>query len=135
MNIINLLTTKLKKPLQIKNCETCLPKIREKFGRVLLAAVHQDDDVFIVSRLKQHLQIGDEIFVVWTTSAKRKGIKYEQKRINESKNAMKFLGIKPRNCFYLCYQERQTFRYMGEIITHIKKIIKQIQPGLVYIPA
>lgn len=104
-------------------------------NRTFLAAAHQDDDAFIVSRLRRHLEAGDEIFAAWTTSAQRKGAKYEQKRINESGKAMAFLGIQPDNCFFLRYPERETCMYMSEIIRDLKKLIRQIEPGRVYVPA
>lgn len=103
--------------------------------RVLLVAAHQDDDVFIVSRLREHILCGDTIFVVWTAISSQVGPEYAEKRVAESKTAMTLLGVDTANCFYLRHEDGNTQRNVEEIVTEVFRALSAVKPDVIYVPA
>ncbi len=103
--------------------------------RVLLVVAHQDDDVFIVSRIKRHLEAGAEVWVVWTASSEPFGEEYAERRVEEARQAAGLLGIPRSNLYFLRYPDGATHRALLEIITELRAVIAGVGPDIVYVPA
>lgn len=118
-----------------KKCEPTLTKIEKKSGPVLLVVAHQDDDAFIVSRLRQHIRLGDDVHIVWTAVSNFRTRLYKFIRIREAKTAMQMLGVNPDNYHFLEYPDGETHNYVGEIISRLKELLLKIKPKTVYVHA
>jgi hypothetical protein len=112
-----------------------LEKVSEPTGSVLVVIAHQDDEAFIVSRLKRHIEIGDMVSVIWTSSSYTFGERYAEKRIAEAQAAMSFLGVKSSNYFFLNYPDGSTHHSIKQIINKLEIFILRIKPDLIYVPA
>lgn len=104
-------------------------------GRVLLVIAHQDDEVFILSRIMKHIELNDTLFVVWTSLSYQKGKDYKVKRINESLNLMNILRIPNENLHFLKYPDARTHEYIDHIYFDLYDIIKKVRPDVVYVSA
>jgi LmbE family N-acetylglucosaminyl deacetylase len=102
-------------------------------GNVLCVFAHQDDDAFIISRLKSHSELGDSIVVVYTTYFSHDREKYSQQRISESKKAL--LTINVNSPIFWDYPDTKTHFYVNEIILRIDSIISKFKPKVIYVPA
>ncbi len=104
-------------------------------GKVLLVIAHQDDEVFILSRIKKHLELKDSVFFVWTAASYQKDEEYKNIRIEESLSLMKLLKIPYENIYFLSYPDSKTHLFMDSMYIDLYKIIKKIRPTIVYVPA
>lgn len=102
-------------------------------GNVLCVFAHQDDDAFIVSRLKSHSDSGDSIKVVYTVFYSHKRERYSQKRVSESKAALRTINVNSE--IFLDYPDTKTFLYVNEIISRLDSVITQFKPKIIYVPA
>ena len=112
-----------------------LERLQAPMGKVLVVVAHQDDELFILSRLKQHLELKDTIFIVWTTASFQKGKKYADRRIKESLEGIKRLGIPRENCKFLLFQDGKTHLKMNKIIVKLKQFISKHSPDCIYVHA
>jgi LmbE family N-acetylglucosaminyl deacetylase len=103
--------------------------------QVLLVAAHQDDDVFIVSRLRSHAAKQDDIYVIWTATSTPFGDSYAKERIVEAEKAMSLLGVSKDRYYFLKFPDGQTYKDISAITTEVKTLLKKIQPTIMYIPA
>ncbi len=103
--------------------------------KALFVVAHQDDEVFIVSRINKHLSEGDRIFVIWTAASYQKGETFKNTRIQESKTLMKKLAIPEDQFDFLMYPDGSTHLHIPNLIADLKQRIQFIQPDTVYIPA
>jgi len=104
----------------------------------LIIAPHHDDEVIgCGGTILQRAQKGDEISVVYITNgwsgiphikSKQKAIKVREK---EAIKASKILGIK--SLFFLREEDRN-FSLNGRIVKKLIKIIRQINPQIIYVP-
>lgn len=102
-------------------------------GNVLCVFAHQDDDAFIISRLKSHSDSGDSIKVVYTVFYSHKRERYSQKRISESKSALQTINVNSE--VFLGYPDTKTFLYVNEIILRLDSVISRFKPKVIYVPA
>jgi len=100
---------------------------------VLCVCAHQDDDAFIASRLWTHRCQGDKVRIVFTSSSIHKGIDYKNQRISESRNALNLIGIGEVD--FLDYPDGMTYQFIGSIIRDVQRIISEINPSVIYLPA
>jgi LmbE family N-acetylglucosaminyl deacetylase len=107
----------------------------DQVRRVLFVVAHQDDEVFIVSRIWHHLQVGDQVFIIWTAASCQKGQDYQQERLLESRTLMKKLGIPESNFAFLNYPDGETYLHLGAIAHDLKVRIQTIDPQVVYVSA
>ncbi len=105
-------------------------------GRVLLVVAHQDDEVFIASRLKSHIDLGDTLMIVWTAISTQKNLEYANRRIDESLlGAKTFLDLSDSSLIFLKYEDGKTFENIDEIYVKIKSVIEKFHPNIIYVPA
>jgi len=102
-------------------------------GNVLCVFAHQDDDAFIISRLKSHFDSGDSIVVVYTTFFSHNREKYSRKRISESKKALEAIHVSTP--IFWDYPDTKTYNYVNEIISRLDSIITAYKPKVIYVPA
>ncbi len=112
-----------------------LNELQSPLGKILVVLAHQDDELFILSRLKQHLKLNDSIYFVWTASSHQKSKKYADKRIQESLKGIRKLGIPRENCKFLLFQDGKTHLKMHQIISELKQIISDYSPDCIYVNA
>jgi LmbE family N-acetylglucosaminyl deacetylase len=113
-------------------CNGYYPKLDSTKENVLLVVAHQDDDAFIVTRLKEHIVKGDQVMIVWTTKSYQDGNQYANVRINEAKNAMKMLGVDSLHYKFLDFPDTRTYKFIPEIIEKLKAIIQKYKPNIIY---
>ncbi len=104
-------------------------------GKVLLVVAHQDDDAFIVSRLRHHVLAGDSVFVLWTAYTTFPDTGAGNTRIREAREAMALLGIPPSCYSFLRFPDGETDLYACAIAKHIRDLVLRIRPAVVYVPA
>ena len=104
-------------------------------SRVLLVVAHQDDDAFIVSRLRWHLQHGADVWIVWTASSEPFGEAYSERRIAEARRAADFLGIPLEQLEFLRHPDGLTHTELQAILDEIARFIAEIEPDVIYVPA
>ncbi len=109
-----------------------LERLKKPCGNVLVFIAHQDDEVFIASRIKQHINLGDNVFIVWMTQSQHRGEKYGEKRIAESRNVIKLLGVPSKNCTYLGFTDGRSYKRIPEIIVALKGQITDNSPDIIY---
>ncbi len=102
-------------------------------GNVLCVFAHQDDDAFIISRLKSHSDSGDSIKVVYTVFYSHRRERYSQKRVSESKSALQTINVNSE--VFLGYPDTKTFLYVNEIILRLDSVISRFKPKVIYVPA
>jgi LmbE family N-acetylglucosaminyl deacetylase len=112
-----------------------LKKLQVPSGKVLVVLAHQDDELFILSRLKLHSDLTDSIYIVWTASSHQKSKKYAEKRIQESLKGTRKLGVPRENCRFFLYKDGKTHLSMHKIITKLKQIISKCSPSCIYVNA
>lgn len=117
------------------HCKNEYPKIDSAKEKVLLVVAHQDDDAFIVTRIKDHLDKGDQVMIVWVAESYQDGEDYGNTRIKESKMAMKMLGIDSLHYIFLNFPDTKTYKFIPEIVKKLKVIIQNYQPNIIYIEA
>jgi hypothetical protein len=110
-----------------------IPQIKN--GNVLVVVAHQDDEVFIVTRLRQHILSGDSIYLLWTAASYQGDSEYAETRVTESLHAMERLGVKSSNCSFLKFPDGQTHKHVKEIIHRISILINDVRPKTIYVPA
>jgi len=102
-------------------------------GNVLCVFAHQDDDAFIISRLKSHSDSGDSIKVVYTVFYSHKRERYSQKRVSESKTALQTINVNSE--VFWDYPDTKTYLYANEIILRLDSVISKFKPKVIYVPA
>ncbi len=104
-------------------------------AKVLLVVAHQDDDAFIVSRLRRHVLAGDSVFVLWTAYTTFPDTGAGNTRIREAQEAMALLGV-PSSCYsFLRFPDGETDLYACAIARRIRDLVLRIRPAVVYVPA
>ncbi len=111
-----------------------LGMLEQGSGRVLLVTAHQDDEVFIASRLLQHLSWQDTVQIIWTASG-QKDSAYEITRKLESIKGCKYLGIDSVNCTFLDFIDGETYKHLNEIYSILLSKVEEFKPNVIYIPA
>lgn len=106
-----------------------------KHQRILLVVAHQDDDAFIVSKLQNHIKECDSVFIVWTCKSYQGDSLYGDIRIEESKTAMKLLGLDSSSYRFLNYPDMDSYKYIDKIIYDLTKYIISFRPDIIYIQA
>lgn len=117
------------------SCNSNCNKLPDSLNSILFVFAHQDDEVFIVTRLLDHIQRNDSIYCIWISRSEFKGEKYAQKRISESKYAMELIGVPSANLHFLNLPDGETYNHLPKIISNLKTIIKEINPKIIYLPA
>ncbi len=109
-----------------------MPPLHQK---VLIVVAHQDDDAFIIARIKEHIEKGDEIYFVWVAKSFQDGLDYGNERINEAKKAMNFIGVDSLHYEFLDFPDTETYKYIPQIINKLKEIINSFSPNVIYTQA
>jgi len=104
-------------------------------GKVLLVVAHQDDEVFITSRIKRHLEFNDSVYIVWTAASYQKDDEYKNTRLRESENFLDFIKLKKQNTFNFLYPDGYVYKHLDSLIEKLTIVVKEIQPSIVYIQA
>lgn len=85
---------------------------------------HQDDDVFISSKIRQIYQEGKKVILIWLTGV--------QKREKEAREAMKLIGVPESNLYFLGYKCFDSHNHVREIVEKISIIFRKEKPKEVY---
>lgn len=117
------------------HCENNYPKLDSVKEKILLIIAHQDDDAFIVTRIKDHLDKGDQVMVDWVAKSYQGGEDYGNMRIKEAKRAMNMLGIDSLHYNFLNFPDSKTYKFIPQIIRKLKVIIQNYQPNVIYVEA
>ena len=102
---------------------------------VLFYIAHQDDEVFILSKIKEHLNSEDNVFIIYTCLSYQNGEGYKEKRINESKRALESINIKPQNVFYLGFPDGNSHKHLKSLIQKTDSLLSIISPNIIYTSA
>ncbi|HOO55727.1 MAG TPA: PIG-L family deacetylase [bacterium] len=94
---------------------------------VLYIFAHQDDEIGIVAKMRQDVRSGRETHAMWLTdgAASSDGEVREQ----ESRDAMKFIGLDDGNLHFLRYPDNFSFKYVPEIYRDVLRITGEIKPA------
>ena len=103
--------------------------------RVLLVIAHQDDDAFIESRIRRHVDAGDSVYVVWTAYSDLPDTGYGNTRLLEAASAMKYLGIPAQHYSFYMYPDGGTELHLRQIIARLEDLVTRFRPTTVYVPA
>jgi len=102
---------------------------------VVFYIAHQDDDVFISSRIQHHLKSNDNVYVVYTCLSYQHGQGYKIKRIKESNLAMQALNVQPDHVIYLGFPDMESHKHISELINTTDSLFSIIKPDIVYTSA
>lgn len=102
---------------------------------VIIFVAHQDDETFILTKIIEHLKSGDNLHVIYTSLSYQNGESYKNKRILESKTALKSIGVDSDNVLFLGYPDGRTYKYLKEIIYKTDSLFYHIKPDIVYTSA
>ncbi|MCH8034849.1 MAG: PIG-L family deacetylase [Bacteroidetes bacterium] len=103
--------------------------------KVLFVIAHQDDDAFIISRIKYFIDCKDELFIIWTCKSYQGDSTYGNIRIKESITAMDYIGLDSTSYKFLNYPDMNSYLYVPEIVNDIKETISIFNPTEIYIQA
>lgn len=104
--------------------------------KIAFIFAHQDDEVFIFSKIKEHVRIGDSILFIWTASSHNIDEAYGEERISESEKMLSVLGFDNYSkAYFLQYPDGYTYKYIDEIYDTIMTIFIDFLPNVVYTPA
>lgn len=106
-----------------------------KHENVVFYIAHQDDDVFISSKISEHLRSNDNVFVVYTCLSFQRGERYEKKRVNEATSAMNALNVPESNIVYLGYPDMESHKHMNNLISATDSLFHELKPDVVYTSA
>lgn len=106
-----------------------------KSENVVFYIAHQDDDIFISSKISEHLKLGDEVKVVYTCLSYQRGEKYKEKRVNEAEKALSYLKVPLSNVHYLGYPDMESHKHLDKLIHSTDSLFKLIKPDVVYTSA
>lgn len=102
---------------------------------VVFYLAHQDDDVFISSKIQEHINNCDSVFVIYTCLSYQRGDNYKLKRIFESKSALNFLGLNSSQIVFLGYPDTKSHKHLNNLISTTDSLFKIIKPNLIYTSA
>jgi LmbE family N-acetylglucosaminyl deacetylase len=112
---------------------------------VLVIAAHHDDDILGVgTTLYRHSLKGDNIKVLFVTNGTGRGGESWHVKKDESKNksdirfqeavdALSLINVPKGNIFCLGYPDGGTQRYLRKISIDIQELIKELNPGKIYV--
>ena len=121
-----------------------LPEVREDHPppastvqgqRVLFVGAHQDDELFILSRLRTHQLAGGELFLLWTALSTQVNPRYAERRVAESIAVAGELEVPEHNCTFLGSEDGRTDEDIAAILDDLWEVVTRIQPDVVYVPA
>lgn len=102
---------------------------------IVFFLAHQDDDVFISSRIKHHAEANDNVYVVYTCLSYHRGERYKERRIKESRAALGSLNIPDDHVFYLGYPDMASHKHINSLIQSTDSIFHILQPDILYTSA
>lgn len=107
---------------------------------ILVVAPHHDDEAIgCGGTIFKHYKKGDKVWVVYITAgwsglpeikSKQKAIKIREK---EARNACKVMGVQ-KAIFFLREDDRNIYNKKTKIIEKLIKVIRDIEPNLIYAP-
>lgn len=107
----------------------------EKQENVIFYIAHQDDDVFISSKIQKHIQSGDKVFVVYTCLSYQRGKKYKERRVQESYSALNYLGLNEDQIFFLGFPDTRSHNHLPELIATTDSLFQILAPDIIYTSA
>lgn len=102
---------------------------------IVFYLAHQDDDVFISTKIQDHINANDIVYVVYTCLSYQKGIKYKEKRIKEARTALKQIGILNSKIYFLGYPDTESYKHIEKLIKKTDSIFQIIVPDVIYTSA
>jgi LmbE family N-acetylglucosaminyl deacetylase len=91
---------------------------------------HQDDELLIISRMRNEVKEGVEVYCLWITDGGKGGP--PEVREKESRYAMKLTKVKDENLYFLKYPDQESYKYIPEIVKKTEEIIRKIKPDRIY---
>lgn len=106
-----------------------------KTENVVFYIAHQDDDVFISSKMNEHIQSNDKVFIVYTCLSYQRGERYKNKRIKESNLALSAFNVPKSNIIYLGFPDMESHKHMNKLIQTTDSLFRKLKPNIVYTSA
>ncbi|MFH1537696.1 MAG: PIG-L family deacetylase [bacterium] len=94
--------------------------------KVLYVFAHQDDEVMVFVKMALDIRRGREVHALWLTDSAF----YEpaEVREQESRNAMKLLGLTHENLHFLGYPDAQAYKHLENIFRDASAVAEKLQP-------
>ncbi len=105
----------------------------EPTRRVLLYCAHPDDEVFLCAKMKEIMEMGNELHVAWLTSGDLFG--QGELREKELTLAADMLGIGPHNRHLFRLPDMGLVRHLRQATDFVTTLIHQVGPTHVFVPA
>lgn len=98
--------------------------------RVLYIFAHQDDEVMIAARIKNDMNAGRKVDVVWITNGDKGGDPVVREK--ESRAAMAFLGVPESGLHFLGYEDQASHTTLKEAYLKTLEIARAAAPDVVF---
>lgn len=95
-------------------------------ANVLYVLAHQDDELGCAAKIMSDIRDGKNVNVVWITD----GALHvpAETREKESREAMRLLGVKQENLFFLGYPDASSYKHVKEAFEDALKVAKALSP-------
>ena len=114
-------------------------------GTIIIVAPHMDDETLACGGIIAKLPQKEQIHIIYTTDGmkspspifpRRDTISSDlgEVRIQESKSAMRLLGVPDENLYFLCMPEAKIRENKTALLEKLSKIINDIKPDFIFIP-
>ena len=100
--------------------------------KVIFILAHQEDELFIASRIFYHLEKNDDIYMIWVSEENPNYGNNYLKRINESKKFAKTLGIPSDRLIFLGFPDGYLTDFAITVFEQLLEKIRTIEPDLIY---
>jgi LmbE family N-acetylglucosaminyl deacetylase len=96
------------------------PALATSAGPVLYLFAHQDDEVFVLGKMRREVLEGREVHALWITNGAAHG--YAVKREQESRTVMARVGVPPDRLHFLKFPDHASYHHLEAIHTQVMAI-------------
>lgn len=100
---------------------------RDDAQRVLYIFAHQDDEALIIAKMAYDLHVGKKVYAIWVTDGA--GTAPPKIRKQESIAVMKHIGVPVEQLFFLNYPDRDSWKYLDDVLGDVTAIAGELQPA------
>jgi len=105
-----------------RGAENPSPAARLPSGPVLYFFAHQDDEVFVLGKMRREVLAGREVHVLWITDGARDGNAVHREK--ESRAVMELVGLPAARLHFLRFPDHASFHHLEMIYDQITPIVQ-----------
>ncbi len=100
---------------------------------VLYLFAHQDDEVFVLGRMRRDVREGREVHALWTSDGALDGKPAARER--ESRAVMALIGVPAANLHFLQFPDHTTYRHLPALAARVAEVARSRPFGEIVSPA